>query len=224
MAGDMSGGMRGHPGEPSSHNWMLAPSETMKAQLQALQLEDPATVFIARRINKLGFSSAEILRAYFSLYGPVKNVYVSHSRVKSLKPLQGERRSSDAHWRLRAAALGFVVMSSADATARILAEGPEHVVNGVTVRLQPFHRRTGAEGEEEGGTGAQEYPRWPSPGSDDEQQRGIGMKMGHNAEQGKALVEGELAQLYNNYVISGGPILYSSQQELVSAAPEYYSD
>merc|ERR1719401_305009 len=118
-------------------------AETMKAQLQALQLADESKVFIARRINKLGFNSAEILRAYFSRYGPVENVYVSHSRVKSLKRSGGERRVADAHWRLRAAALGFVVMSSTEATSQILADGPEHTINNVTVRVQAFHRRTG---------------------------------------------------------------------------------
>merc|ERR1719201_2372636 len=132
-----------------ANNWSPSAAETMKAQLQALQREDERTVFIARRINKLGFSSAEGLRAYFSRYGPVKNVYVSHSRVKSLKRLGGERRSPDAHWRLRAAALGFVVMTSADATARILADGPEHLINNVTVRLQAFHRRAGVTEDED---------------------------------------------------------------------------
>jgi len=119
--------------------------DTMKQQLQALQLEDPATVFIARRINKLGFSSADHLRAYFSHYGEVKDVYVSHSRVKSMRPL-GERRMPDGtHWRLRAAALGFLVMTTAEARTRILVEGPEHTVNNVVVRVHPFHRRSYAD-------------------------------------------------------------------------------
>jgi len=119
--------------------------DTMKQQLQALQLEDPATVFIARRINKLGFSSADHLRAYFSHYGEVKDVYVSHSRVKSMRPL-GERRMPDGtHWRLRAAALGFLVMSTAEARTQILAEGPEHNINSVVVRVHPFHRRSYAD-------------------------------------------------------------------------------
>mmetsp|Transcript_38388 Transcript_38388/g.90286 ORF Transcript_38388/g.90286 Transcript_38388/m.90286 type:complete len:564 (+) Transcript_38388:3-1694(+) len=130
----------------SAHANSVPPSDTMKAQLQALQEEDPAAVFIARRINKLGFTSAEQLRTYFSRYGWVKGVYVSHSRVKSSRPYIKGAPSGETHWRLRAAALGFVVMASTDATARILADGPDVVVNGVIVRVQQFNRRgdTGA--------------------------------------------------------------------------------
>jgi len=113
--------------------------ETMKAQLEALKLEDPECVFIVRGINKLGFSSPKILRAFFSRYGEVKEIYVSPSRVKSMHRY-GDQRSTEAHWRLRAAPLGFVVMKSPKATAGILADGPEQDVNGVTVRFQPFHR------------------------------------------------------------------------------------
>mmetsp|Transcript_9470 Transcript_9470/g.16284 ORF Transcript_9470/g.16284 Transcript_9470/m.16284 type:complete len:324 (-) Transcript_9470:355-1326(-) len=113
--------------------------ETMKAQLEALKLEDPECVFIVRGINKLGFSSPKILRAFFSRYGEVKEIYVSPSRVKSMYRY-GDQRSTEAHWRLRAAPLGFVVMKYPKATASILADGPEQDVNGVTVRFQPFHR------------------------------------------------------------------------------------
>lgn len=115
--------------------------ETMKSQLQALSLEEPARVFIVRRINKLGFASSGQLRLHFSRYAEVKSVHVSHSRVKSLRPT-GERRSPNVQWRLRAAALGFVVMSSRESVQCILEDGPEHEVNGVMVRVHPFHRRS----------------------------------------------------------------------------------
>jgi hypothetical protein len=155
----------------------------MKTQLQALLNEDPASVFIARRINKLGFSSAECLRTHFRSYGEVKDVYVSHSRVKVNLPknFRGERRSSDTRQRLRPASLAFVVMASADSTARILADGPEHIINGVTVLMQAFQRRERADnaiGEADDfneaiDAGAVDldavvYPRWPSPFSDTE--------------------------------------------------------
>jgi hypothetical protein len=110
--------------------------DTMKSQLQALQQEDCATIFIVRHINKLGFSSADKLRAHFGRYGEVKAVFVSHSRVKSLSVCRGREQC-----RLRAAALGFVVMTTPDATAWILQGGPEYMVNGVTVHVHPFHRR-----------------------------------------------------------------------------------
>mmetsp|Transcript_62101 Transcript_62101/g.108690 ORF Transcript_62101/g.108690 Transcript_62101/m.108690 type:complete len:289 (-) Transcript_62101:303-1169(-) len=124
---------------------------TMKAQLEALRHEDPAKVFIARGINKLGFSSAEILRAFFSRFGEVKGIHVSHSRVKSMRAAAGEPRPADTHWRLRAGPLGFIVMNDAEVTARILAEGPEQDVNGVKVRVQAFQGQPteAAEGSQE---------------------------------------------------------------------------
>jgi len=107
-------------------------TDTMKTHLQALRNEKPATVFIARRINKLGFNSAEQLQSYFSKYGEVKSVFVSHSRVKSMRP--------GTYWRLRAASLGFVVMSSANDAVRILEDGPEHNVSEVRVTVHEFHQ------------------------------------------------------------------------------------
>lgn len=174
--------------------------ESMKTHLQGLQKENPANVFIARRINKLGLSSSEVLRSHFSQYGQVNGVYVSHSRVK----LPPHRRKSEGQWRLRAAALGFVVMDSPDATSRILADGPEHCVNGVTVLAHPFYRWTGAqldrEEEEEEEEAAdckqdksrendgsdrseeamQEHPRSNSPSSD-MSSGGNGSNSGHGS-------------------------------------------
>lgn len=133
-------GEGGGPGDPS-HPVVDGP-DTMKGQLQALQEEDPATVFIVRRINKLGFSSAQLLRKHFERYDHVKHVYVSHSRVKSVQ--SGDRRlQAGARWRLRAAALGFVVMYSPEATARILSDGPEIDVAGCTVNVSGFYSQRG---------------------------------------------------------------------------------
>lgn len=219
--GNMSGDARVNgngSGRPSP--WNPGAADTMKAQLQALQLEDPTTVFIARRINKLGFTSAEQLEAHFSKYGEVKGVYVSHSRVKSLRA-PGDRNMHDAHWRLRAAALGFVVMKSPEATTQILAEGSEHNVNGVTVRLQSFHRRNCADaaGEESSPTqenkgSVQEPSSWPAPGGDDSvgsaPVRSQPSPANTKAAEDPEMMDGD--ELYNNFVISGGPIIYTSAQ------------
>jgi hypothetical protein len=162
-----------------------APTISMKDQLEALRDVDPGTIFIARRINKLGFASADILRSYFSSYGEVKDVLVSHSRVKAFKGAGRKLRGSGDHQRLRAAGLGFVVMNSAVDTARILSEGPAHNVGGVPLQLQPFQRHSVFE-DNEGNvalTQGYDYPaveanaiedntpggsrqRWHSPGSD----------------------------------------------------------
>mmetsp|Transcript_30858 Transcript_30858/g.55997 ORF Transcript_30858/g.55997 Transcript_30858/m.55997 type:complete len:316 (-) Transcript_30858:17-964(-) len=114
------------------------PVESMKTQLQALQLEDPASVFIVRRINKLGFASPELLKNHFSYFGKVKEVYVSHSQAKSNRPGMEGR----GQWRKRAAALGFVVMCEADAASTILAGGPEYLVQGASILVQTFHQHT----------------------------------------------------------------------------------
>jgi len=126
----------------------LEAADTMKAQLQALQTEEPTKVFIARRINKLGFQSADALSSYFSSYGVVKGVYVSHSRVKNMRQGGFNKACKEAAgsqvWRLRAAALGFVVMEDPEATARILQDGPEHNVRGAMIKVHPFFRRHGS--------------------------------------------------------------------------------
>mmetsp|Transcript_18396 Transcript_18396/g.36076 ORF Transcript_18396/g.36076 Transcript_18396/m.36076 type:complete len:202 (-) Transcript_18396:188-793(-) len=112
---------------------------TMKAQLQALQQQDPACVFIARRINKLGFSSPDQLRAYFGRFGEVASVHVAHSLVKSTRIINNGR-TAESHYRQRPAALGFVVMRSPEATTKILTGGIDHVVNGIRITVQTFHR------------------------------------------------------------------------------------
>lgn len=167
-------------------------ADTMKAQLQALQLEDPATVFIARRINKLGFSSADHLRTYFSRYGEVKDVYVSHSRVKSLRPLGERRVPNDAHWRLRAAALGFLVMVSAEARAQILREGPEHIINSVAVRVHSFHRRSFAEVSDA-----------------EDADKSAAVRGGYQKDSIEDVSASEVTALYKSYAMGGGAMLHN---------------
>lgn len=103
---------------------------TLKSQLCALRSEDPSAVFTVRSINKLGFSSARILREHFMQYGGVKDVHVAQSRV---------RPSRNRRWRNRAVNLGFVVMRSPETVATILREGPEHVIKNVCILTQQFH-------------------------------------------------------------------------------------
>lgn len=258
-------------------------ADTMKAQLQALQNEDPSHVFIARRINKLGFSSADQLRVHFSQYGEVKNVYVSHSRVKSLKTLGRYRNLEESpgqsHWRLRAAALGFIVMASAEATSRIINGGPEHQVNGVIVRVNAFHRRVCEENEgAENASNAEDYgislstaspdrqvSSTPSiqdlvPGTrlawsdmdgtgdcgvDSDEEDGFGLSTGGGAsyqftqhvvpgtklacsdaqldtDRNKGMMD---SQLYSNFVISGGPIVYGAKEDdLFYASADEFDD
>lgn len=133
----------------------------MKAQLQALQLEAPECVLIARRIQRLGFSSPEKLRTHFESFGEVKSVHVSHSLVKSRLATRDCERDSNTFWRQRPAALGFVVMSAASAAAQILAEGPEHTVEDVKVTVQAFRRNSDVSEEGDDGDGADEEASKP---------------------------------------------------------------
>eukprot|EP00929_Paragymnodinium_shiwhaense_P081417 TRINITY_DN42589_c1_g1_i2.p1 TRINITY_DN42589_c1_g1~~TRINITY_DN42589_c1_g1_i2.p1 ORF type:complete len:219 (+),score=44.66 TRINITY_DN42589_c1_g1_i2:561-1217(+) len=104
----------------------------MKDQLLKLQQEDPACVFICRKIKKLGFESPDSLRAYFGKYGEVRAVLVSHSRGRTAGSVNQKAFK-------RPAAIGFCLMAEADATAKILAS-EEHDVNGVTVSVQAFRQ------------------------------------------------------------------------------------
>lgn len=106
---------------------------TMKNQLQALDLEDPEVVIIARGISKLGLSADETLRDFFSKFGTVKTVYIPHTfKKKAWKRNCREPRSPGRC---------FIVMSSPEERAKILAEATQYVVNDVEVSLEAFSAR-----------------------------------------------------------------------------------
>lgn len=192
-----------HYSLPTSHGALVA-ADTMKSQLQALQLEEPSTIFIARRINKLGFASAELLRLYFGRYGSVKGVYVSHSRVKSLRSVGGGRLQ-DTCWRLRAAGLGFVVMQTSEATSQILADGPRHMVNGVSVQVHTFSRRT-CSGEDAEQNDADEDAQSVGDAEDN--------VSSDNQESSSPFTQSLDPSAFKHY----------SEQELLTAMPEQYED
>lgn len=117
---------------PDANNWM----STMKNQLRALNMEDPASVISARGISKLGVSSATTLRAYFGFYGRVKAVHV---------PLVFKKRSKEP----RSAGKCFIVMDAVQTVSRILADGSEHIVDGVAVTLERFSASTNLKEDEQ---------------------------------------------------------------------------
>lgn len=112
----------------------------MRMQLQALQMEDPGSVLITRRLHRLGFNSAEKLKQHFENYGVVREVLVPHSRVKA---------SPGRRARTRPAAIGFVIMESAEAAYAALAEGQEHMVEGIQINVQAFERRQNSDSDGE---------------------------------------------------------------------------
>jgi len=109
---------------------------SMKDQLGALRMVNPAAVFIVRGIKPLGTPVVQKLQQYFSQFGEVTNVYAPHSRVK-LNKLSTYQRAPVSRWRV--ANTGFVVMSEADSVAKVL-ELPEHNICGVFVSAHQFHR------------------------------------------------------------------------------------
>lgn len=123
-----------------------AAAHTLSSSLQAICDEDPDSLFIVRRINKLGFKACRTLKQHFSAYGTVVRALAAHSTVRQ----HGDQAQS--HARRRPSSLGFVQMASAQAVQEILALGAEHEIDGCTILVQKFERQGAAseENEEDG--------------------------------------------------------------------------
>eukprot|EP00930_Biecheleria_cincta_P025097 TRINITY_DN178_c0_g1_i1.p1 TRINITY_DN178_c0_g1~~TRINITY_DN178_c0_g1_i1.p1 ORF type:complete len:374 (+),score=74.67 TRINITY_DN178_c0_g1_i1:59-1180(+) len=117
-----------------------AGEETLRTHLQALLKFEAGCILIVRKINRLGFDSARILKEHFSLCGKVLEVYVAHSRIK---PISGKQ--SQARW--RPSGLGFVVMSCAEEVAAILKLGADQEIHGCAIRVFKFERRAAMESD-----------------------------------------------------------------------------
>jgi hypothetical protein len=107
--------------------------DTLRSHLTEVSMEDPACIFIARRINKLGFRSREVLRQHYAQYGEVSRVLVAHSKVKPFRDAYGQLRT-------RPGGLGLIVMKTVADVLTILAVGEEHIVAGHQIRVQAFER------------------------------------------------------------------------------------
>lgn len=107
-----------------------AREDTLRTYLEDLRSKDPRCVFVARRINKLGFKSKSHLQKYFAWYGKVSRVLVAHSKVKASEEC--------TYSRTRPGNFGFVIMSSAEDVQKILAEGQWHTVLGVEIQVHKF--------------------------------------------------------------------------------------
>lgn len=129
------GGGGGHPEKRRSE---ARQAQTLSSSLQLLSGEDPDCLFIVRRINKLGFKAARILKRHFAKYGQVVRVLVAHSTMRQ----HGEPQ---APTRRRPSSLGFVQMAAADPVKRILMLGDEQDVEGILIRVQRFERKDGDE-------------------------------------------------------------------------------
>lgn len=123
-------------------------AQTLATSLQVLCSEDPACIFIVRRINKLGFKACRTLKQHFAAHGSVVRVLSAHSTVRQHGDEQG-------HARRRPSSFGFVQMASAKAVQKVLALSPEHMVDGCVITVQKFERKNDDETlEEEASTDA----------------------------------------------------------------------
>jgi hypothetical protein len=114
---------------------------TMKTQLQALDLEDPMTVLIARGVSKLGINAGDALRDYFSSYGVVKAVHIPYTFKKRKRShhAEGAGGGGGGGRETRAPGRCFIVMSTSQERNEILENaGHEHLVQNVKVTLEPF--------------------------------------------------------------------------------------
>mmetsp|Transcript_11115 Transcript_11115/g.39311 ORF Transcript_11115/g.39311 Transcript_11115/m.39311 type:complete len:382 (-) Transcript_11115:256-1401(-) len=109
---------------------------TLSAIMMALASVDEECVFVVRKINKLGFKAPKLLRKHFSTYGTVVHIYVSESVVR----WKGRPPHGDEIHR-RPCSFGFVQMHAAAPVRRLLVQGPQQVIKGVTVAVEKFERR-----------------------------------------------------------------------------------
>lgn len=103
---------------------------SLRVDLEILRKQDPDCCLIVRRIKRLGLDSSARLEEHFGRYGGVRQVLVAHSF---------ERPSSHRkNGRVRPAALGFVVMETAEAVAAVIEAGESHDIGGAVINVQRF--------------------------------------------------------------------------------------
>lgn len=120
------------------------PVQTLSMSLQLLSQEDPNSLFIVRRINKLGFKASRALKRFFSQYGKVVRVLVAHSTVRQ----QGDSQNQ-VQVRKRPSSLGFVQMASVEVAQAILRAGGEQEIEGCIITVQRFEKQHASADEQE---------------------------------------------------------------------------
>jgi len=120
-----------------------ASSGSLRSDLEMLRKHaQPETVLIVRKIKKLGFESPEMLKQHFVQYGHVSEILVAHSHVKPT--------AKRPNGRVRPAALGFVIMGSAEGAQKAFEAGVTQMVSGCPIELGPFESFDNHYGSEEG--------------------------------------------------------------------------
>jgi hypothetical protein len=109
--------------------------------LNELEDEDPNCIVFARKIQRLGFNSDEILRKHYEQYGEVRKVLLSNAHEYS----QCAENTSSLGVRMRPSGLALILMADPKAAANIFAAGSFQRVQGVDVQVRPFERRSSKE-------------------------------------------------------------------------------
>jgi hypothetical protein len=118
--------------------------DSLPQVLHALDDEDDDCIVVVRRITKLGFKSARILKERFRQLGwGVKKVVTlpSRARTQSFEPIgQGGLSRIPTTGYLRPSSMGFVVFDSRDAARDCLERGSV-LIDRVEVIIKPFVRQ-----------------------------------------------------------------------------------
>eukprot|EP00448_Togula_jolla_P015872 CAMPEP_0170593014 /NCGR_PEP_ID=MMETSP0224-20130122/13221_1 /TAXON_ID=285029 /ORGANISM="Togula jolla, Strain CCCM 725" /LENGTH=1013 /DNA_ID=CAMNT_0010916937 /DNA_START=77 /DNA_END=3118 /DNA_ORIENTATION=- len=114
---------------------------TLQSHLNYLRDEDPARVFIARKISGLGLQSHEVLAKHYSQYGQVLRVLAVCSKVRPF-------RGMGARPRIRPGSLAFVIMAEPEKVETILSTGAVQVVAGLQIRVERYQQMPVAESEQ----------------------------------------------------------------------------
>jgi hypothetical protein len=112
----------------------MTEDNTLRSNLRKMAEIDAERVFMVRKINKLGLGSAQLLKAHFSQFGVVENVFVTHSLDKR----KGDQDGPHSKPSVRPAGIGFVVMEKEENVRAAFHTGLEHTVYGVSVRLSVY--------------------------------------------------------------------------------------
>jgi len=103
---------------------------SLREDLMRLREYDADRCLIVRRIKRLGLASADLLRDYFEHFGVVSEVLVAHSFER-----KSQKNRCD---RIRPAALGFIVMATADAAQTAISTGPTLELSNVHITVKKF--------------------------------------------------------------------------------------
>jgi hypothetical protein len=100
---------------------------SLRSNLKKMSLIDSSRIFMARKIKPLGLNSPKSLWGYFQQFGPVEDVFVTHSLNKDDPSLT------------RPAGTGFIAMKNAEDVLKVLQQ--EHVIRRVRIVVEKYEHR-----------------------------------------------------------------------------------